>query len=142
MKTIAWAVLTLGLVGLATVPAAAQEEVGQGRPLVELERNYPNPFSSQTTIPFALSEELWADGNRPVVTVRIYNVLAQLVAIPVLQGTGEAVDNIQLDWNGTGQFAAAWDGTSSASGRDVASGIYVYQLSVNGRTQSKRMTRR
>ena len=89
MKTVAWALLTLGLLGLTPAPGHAQEQEGQDRPLVKLERNYPNPFNPETTIPFTLSEELWAEGRRPVVSLRIYNVLAQLVAVPVLQGTGQ-----------------------------------------------------
>lgn len=139
MKSPAWALMTLGLLGLlAADPAAAQE--GQDRPLVQLERNYPNPFNPETTIPFALSYELWEDGNRPVVSLRIYNVLAQLVAVPVLQGTGEPLEEVELDWNGTGRFAAYWDGMVRGTNREAASGVYVYQIRVNGFTETKRMT--
>ena len=49
-------------------------------PLVELKQNYPNPFNPATTIPFSLNGALFADGHRPKVSLRIYNVLAQLVA--------------------------------------------------------------
>ena len=140
MKTLAWALLTLGLAGLAPVPALAQEQEGQERPLVTLERNYPNPFNPETTIPFTLSEDLWADGRRPVVSLRIYNVLAQLVAVPVLLGTGDPVDATELEWNGTGSYAAYWDGKVRETNREAASGVYVYQITVNGITQSKRMT--
>lgn len=139
MKTFAWALLTLGLVGLAS-PAEAQDEAGQERPLVTLERNYPNPFNPETTIPFLLSDELWVDGRRPVVSLRIYNVLAQLVAVPVLLGTGEPVNGLELEWNGTGAYAAYWDGTVRDTHREAASGVYVYQITVNGLTASKRMT--
>jgi len=140
MKTTAWALLTLGLISLMPAPAVGQEQGGQERPLVKLERNYPNPFNPETTIPFVLSEELWAEGNRPVVSLRIYNVLAQLVAMPVLLGTGEPLVGVELEWNGTGNYAAYWDGTVRDTGREAASGVYVYQITVNGFTASKRMT--
>ena len=62
------------------------------------------------------------------------------VSVPVLEGTGEAVNSLELDWNGTGNFAAYWDGLVRDTNRRAASGVYVYQLTVNGQTQSKRMT--
>src|SRR5207244_13274559 len=65
-------------------------------PLVELKQNYPNPFNPATTIPFTLSGDLFANGHRPKVSLKIYNVLAQLVAVPILQGTGQALDNLEL----------------------------------------------
>ena len=79
-----------------------------------------------------LSTELW-DVEKPVVSLRIYNVLAQLVAIPILQGSGDVLENVELDWNGTGRFVAYWDGKVLGTGREAASGVYVYQLIVNGR---------
>ncbi len=91
MKRYAWAVLGLGLW------AAGQSAWGQDpQPAVELKQNYPNPFNPATTIPFSLSGDLFASGHRPVVSLKIYNVLAQLVAVPILQGTGEVVDNLAL----------------------------------------------
>jgi hypothetical protein len=63
------------------------------------------------------------------------------VAIPVLQGTGEKLENMPLDWNGTGRFEAYWDGRVLDTGREAASGVYVYQIIVNGRAEgSRKMT--
>jgi hypothetical protein len=133
MKFHAWAlVLSLGLL-VATTPAQAQQENRQDGS-VQLERNFPNPFNPETTIPFTLGEVFWEGGARPVVSLRIYNVLAQLVAVPVLQGTGELVENLELDWNGTGRYRAFWDGKILQTNREAASGVYVYQLIVNGRS--------
>ena len=135
MRYFAWAVALLGL--LAVNPAQAD---AQAINPVRLKQNSPNPFNPETTIPFVLSEELW-EVDRPVVSVRIYNVLAQFVAIPVLQGTGEKFDNIALDWNGTGEYEAFWDGKVLDTGREAPSGVYVYQIIVNGRAAgSKKMT--
>ncbi len=135
MRYFAWAVAVLGL--LAVNPAQADAQVTNP---VRLKQNSPNPFNPETTIPFVLSEELW-EVDRPVVSVRIYNVLAQLVAVPVLQGTGEKFENIALDWNGTGEYEAFWDGKVLDTGREAPSGVYVYQIIVNGRAAgSKKMT--
>ena len=135
MRYFAWAVAVLGL--LAVNPAQADAQVTNP---VRLKQNSPNPFNPETTIPFVLSEELW-EVDRPVVSLRIYNVLAQVVAIPVLQGTGEKFENIALDWNGTGEYEAFWDGKVLDTGREAPSGVYVYQIIVNGRAAgSKKMT--
>ena len=105
-----------------------------------MRQNSPNPFNPETTIPFVLSEELW-EVDKPVVSLRIYNVLAQLVAIPVLRRTGEKFENIALDWNGIGEYEAYWDGKVLDTGREAASGVYVYQIILNGRAAgSRKMT--
>ena len=140
MKHFAWALMSLGLLGLAATSAQAQQGGGQDRPAVQLDQNYPNPFNPETTIPFTLSPSLWDDGNQPTVSLRVFNVLAQLVAVPVLQGTGEPLNGIELSWNGTGSYAAYWDGKVRGTDRDAASGVYVYQITVNGFRDTKRMT--
>jgi len=99
----------------------------------ELGQNYPNPFNPETTIPFVLGEELFVDGGSVVVSIRIFNVLAQLVAYPVALGhaTGEGVPVDQLAYASPGRFEAFWDGNDQM-GREVASGVYLMQISVNG----------
>ena len=96
--------------------------------------NYPNPFNPETTIPFELGEDVFVDGRPAVVTIRIFNVLAQLIAHPValrhVSGAGVPVD--QLEYTQPGRHEAFWDGTDQM-GRQVASGIYLMQLTVNGR---------
>ena len=138
MRYAAWAVVVLGLV--VAIPAQVEAQGDRQGRSVELQRNYPNPFNPETTIPFRLGEELW-DIDKPVVSLRIYNVLVQLVAVPVLQGTGEKLDEMELEWNGTGRFEAYWDGKILDTGREAASGVYVYQIIVNGRSAgSMKMT--
>ena len=99
----------------------------------ELRQNYPNPFNPETTIPFVLQEGLFVDGRPAVVSIRIFNLLQQLVASPVALGhsSGEGVELIQLEYAQPGMYEAFWDGTDQ-SGRQVASGIYFVQLTVNG----------
>lgn len=136
----AWAVLGLGLLatGVGAKPLWAQ---GTPAAAVSLKQNYPNPFNPATTIPFSLAAELFTGGHRPKVSLKIYNVLAQLVAVPILQGTGEQMNNVQLSCASTTtcDFSAYWDGNVMTSGQQAASGIYIYQLVVDGQRFTKKM---
>lgn len=106
----------------------------------ELDQNYPNPFNPETTIPFTLGEELFVDGTPVVVSLRIFNILTQLVAHPVAlrHPAGEGVELNQLEFTQPGRYEAFWDGTDQ-SGRQVASGMYFMQLTVNGETAVRKM---
>ena len=139
MKGYAWAVLGLGLAAVGTRDATAQQ--ANPPPAVDLRQNYPNPFNPATTIPFVLDGQLFADGHRPKVSLRIYNVLAQLVAVPILQGSGERLDDVQLNCVAAGScaFTAYWDGKVLNSDREAASGVYLYQLVVDGVRYTRKM---
>ncbi|PYP08255.1 MAG: hypothetical protein DMD59_12755 [Gemmatimonadetes bacterium] len=143
MKLYAWAVLVGGLGG--GLVAGSEGVLGQTppAPLVELKQNYPNPFNPATTIPFTLNGDLFANGHRPRVSLKIYNVLAQLVAVPILQGTGEALTDLELTCGTAGTspcaFSAYWDGNVLNTGNPAASGVYIYQLIVDGRRFTKKM---
>lgn len=142
MKRYAYAWLLAGLALAAPQALQAQQDTSRSNQ-VELLQNYPNPFNPATTIPFRLSESLFRNGRSPVVSLRIYNVLAQLVAIPSLQASGQRLDAVELECrelrNGFCEFSAFWDGKYINSDREAASGVYVYQLIVNGRRTSRRM---
>jgi hypothetical protein len=131
----------LAIFVLAPLSLEAQQQSRTNQ--VELQQNYPNPFNPATTIPFRLSADLWASGHRPIVSLKIYNVLAQQVAVPSLQQSGQSLDNVELDCNspnnGFCDFSAYWDGFYMNSTREAASGVYVYQLVVNGQRSSRRM---
>jgi hypothetical protein len=135
------AVLVAGLV-LGT-PKAGLNQTPARTAQAELLQNYPNPFNPATTIPFRLSESVFASGHRPVVSLRIYNVLAQLVAIPTIQASGEPLVGVALECRevreGYCEFSAYWDGKYLGTDREAASGVYVYQLTVDGRRSSRRM---
>ena len=141
MTRYAWALLAGGLGLLA---GGVDGVLGQASPppLVELKQNYPNPFNPATTIPFTLNGDLFANGHRPKVSLKIYNVLAQLVATPILQGTGEELNDLELTCSSpsTGcTFNAYWDGNVGKSDQEAASGVYIYQLIVDGRRFTKKM---
>ncbi len=144
MKSFAWASVVLGLLLLA--PSRARAQDCSPKDNVALCRNYPNPFNPETFIPFRLEGGLFTSGQAPVVSIRIYNVLAQLVAVPILQGSGERLDNLPLAWNGTGNYTAYWDGKYLTTDREAASGVYVYQLSIqwveNGKARSQTFSKK
>ena len=132
------------LAGLA-VPGAAQAQTvadppDAREPGFELRQNYPNPFNPETRIPFELGETLFENGRSVRVTIRIFNVLQQLVAIPTALnhplGSGVPVEDLAYDTPGPKE--AFWNGLD-LSGRQVASGIYYMQLVVNGQSVVRKM---
>jgi hypothetical protein len=98
----------------------------------QLGQNYPNPFNPETTIPFVLGEDLFLNGSA-VVSIRIFNILTQLVAHPIALGhpSGQGVEIDRLEYSQPGRYEGFWDG-NDLQGRQVASGIYLMQLTVNG----------
>jgi len=145
MKRYAWAVMGLGLWAIGAGGAsgqgrAAEQQGTASKPAAELRQNYPNPFNPATTIPFTLGGNLFANGHRPTVSLKIYNVLAQLVAIPILQGTGQALDAQPMDCSNPAgcSYTAYWDG-NVRGGQQASSGVYIYQLVVDGQRFTKKM---
>lgn len=138
-------VLSVLLLLVCTAESVSAQDTGRGSQTrqangFQLDQNYPNPFNPETTIPFTLGEELFVDGRFPVVSVRIFNILAQLVAHPVALGhpSGAGVEVDQLEYTQPGRYEAFWDGTDR-SGRQVASGIYLMQMTVNGVSTVRKM---
>ena len=135
-------VLTLSAVAPRQAAGQGTSAAGDGRSVVALGQNYPNPFNPTTTIPFSVGPvPSCSDGGRLYrVTLRIYNVLAQLVAIPILQGTsgnaGRPVENVPLR---CGEYTAYWDGMYLRSGREVASGVYLYRVQADNATYARKM---
>ncbi len=145
-----WRALLVVLVLSAFMPSrsAAQgtsTQTGRGQGAgFELGQNYPNPVNQDTRIPFVLgnSQGCTDSGRLHRVSLRIYNLLAQLVAVPVLQGGvgnvagGEPLENLLLTCS---QYVAYWDGKYSQSAENVASGIYLFRLEVDGKVLVKKM---
>lgn len=147
--SVSFALLSMiGILALAT-PAQAQSQgrgqgvgdasSGQQASGFELEQNYPNPFNPETTIPFTLGEELFVSGQPVVVSVSIFNLLQQPIAVPLaLRHPAGEIEVQQLEYTSPGYYEAFWDGRDG-SGNQVASGVYFVRLTVNGRSQYKRM---
>ncbi|MDB4952016.1 MAG: hypothetical protein JWM27_4665 [Gemmatimonadetes bacterium] len=106
-----------------------------------LEQNYPNPVDPETWIPFYLEESLFKEGRPGVVSIRIYNILRQLVAVPTAVGhpRGDTVRVMGLRYTQSGRKVAYWDGKDLA-GRRVPSGLYYCELVVNDRSDFIRIT--
>ncbi len=85
-----------------------------------LHGNYPNPFNPTTSISFDLV-------NQGQATLIVYNVLGQVVRT--------LVDG-QLT---AGSYNVSWDGRDHA-GEQVASGLYLYRLQIENRSQTRTMT--
>ena len=135
MVRLAWPGWWLAFLVAAGSPVSAQANVLP--PRVELKENYPNPFFPATTIPFEISREVCARGHQPVVSLKIYNVLVQVVAVPTLaSGSGEKLDSLRLR---CGEHRAFWDGKYLDGKREATTGVYYYQLTVDGERFTRKM---
>jgi hypothetical protein len=86
----------------------------------ELDQNYPNPFNPVTTIGYRLQKAADID-------LAIYNIAGQ--KIRTLFKGNQSAGNYTLKWNGMNDF-----------GLQVASGVYLYQMMVDGKAlQSRKM---
>jgi hypothetical protein len=106
-------------------------------------QNYPNPFTTDTRIPFELHAEAFPEGRPAQVSMRIYNVLRELVATPTSLGhpAGDGTEVTDLDYLSQGRHEVYWNGLNR-SGAPVSAGIYLLEVSVNGRVQVVKMYRR
>ena len=137
-----WAALALVLALWSLSPKSAagqsasqpEQQQPRGRKAGTLGQNYPNPFNPETFIPFSLTCD--GGGSEHVVSLRVYNVLAQLVAIPRVQGSDLPLSNVKL---GCGDYVAWWDGKVLNTGREAASGVYIYKLEVDGQPYARKM---
>ncbi len=81
--------------------------------------NYPNPFSTITSISYELQKQTR-------VTLSIYNI------------KGELVNQLKNEFQAKGNHAYQWDGTDK-KGRKLASGVYLYSLSAGKESITKKM---
>jgi len=93
-----------------------------------LYQNYPNPFNPVTRIQYTVGSRQTkaADGSFIPITLKIYNVLGQLVRT--------LVDEEKL----AGVYQIIWDGRDEKR-MELSSGIYFYQLKVRDETVTKKM---
>jgi hypothetical protein len=90
-------------------------------PVYGLHSNYPNPFNPDTTISFVL--------EKPAkVNLSIYNVKGQKVITLCNNFVDKVNEPISYHWNGI-----------DSRGNSVGSGMYFYNLQINGGNQTKKM---
>ena len=93
----------------------------------ELYQNYPNPFNPTTTIKYSIPQTPlnppFVKGGKPggLVSLKIYNLLGR--EIKTLVDKKQAPGTYSVEFNA----------------RNLPSGIYVYQLSINGFVKTKKM---
>ena len=147
-----WVALMLVLTLSALVPresaaqgVSPQTDRSRGA-AVGLGQNYPNPFAIDTRMPFTVGDSpACTDPSRQYrVSLRVYNLLSQLVAIPTLDAGassagGESTDNVLLT---CGQYVAYWNGNFLNRDQSVPRGVYLYRLEVDGRPYVKKMFKR
>lgn len=104
-----------GLVNAGTTQSMGPVGPAQSPSTVTLESNYPNPFRGSTTISYGLPSE----GQ---VTIEVYNVTGQKVATLVNRKQGAGTHRVSFDASG------------------LASGMYMYRLTVDDVTKTGRMT--
>jgi hypothetical protein len=123
------------LLAVVMVPSASAQRPGQAA-TVSLEEPRPNPVFPAALVPFTLGSEICRDGGQPVVSLKVYNVLAQPVATLRLRGRqGEVLDERPFR---CGAHVATWDGTIAGGTRVAPPGIYYVQLNVVGQRAATR----
>ncbi|MEQ9279146.1 MAG: phosphodiester glycosidase family protein [Balneola sp.] len=80
-----------------------------------LQQNYPNPFNPTTVISFRLAQS-------GVTTLKVYDMLGREVSTLLNENMSSGTHNVPFN------------------GSNLASGIYIYQLSAKGKTITRRMT--
>ena len=135
-----WSTLMVALT-LILMPRVGTAQAGtappQKSPVAKLGQNFPNPFNPETRIPFTVggSPTCTDPSHQYKVTLRIYNALMQLVAVPVIQGGagnvagGQPLQNVLVP---CGQYVAYWNGNYLNTSKEAASGVYLAALDVDG----------
>jgi hypothetical protein len=103
------------LIGPSTVTAGMR-----GVTVAYLGQNYPNPFAAGTKIPYYIASP------------------GAQVTLSVFDAKGRLVRKLMDGWAKPGAASLNWDGMNEG-GRQVAAGMYFYQLSVGDKRWSRKM---
>ena len=87
----------------------------------ELLGNYPNPFNPSTTIRFNVNKYIYQMAD-----INIYNSIGELICV------------LNVDVRGNGTYEVKWNGKDSF-GKPVASGVYLYAISLGNTVLVKKM---
>lgn len=116
---------------------AQRREPSPKPPPISLGQNVPNPFDDDTRIPFTIGDAATCKEAAKTyrVSLRIYNLLSQVVAVPVVQGGapgGPASVPLEGAALPCGSYVAVWDGRYLSTQAPAFPGIYLYRLEVEG----------
>lgn len=118
--TVIAAQTTILNVALNPAPAAIDGPAAVAPARFALAQNQPNPFNPSTTIGFSLEE-------------------GGLVSLLVFDVSGRLVRTLANGPLARGAHAVSWDGRDDR-GQAAPAGIYLYRLTANGETTTRRMT--
>ena len=107
---------------LSDRPTLVARDAAALPPVFHLGQSYPNPFNTQTNIPFVVP----APGTS--VQLRVYNLL------------GQPIRTLVSGWLTPGYHAVPWDGLDEA-GQAVSSGVYLYRLEDGGWCVTRKMVK-
>jgi hypothetical protein len=136
-----WSALAVFVLALVLMPRDGQAQGTARKAVVTVKQNYPNPFNPETRGEFEIG--CTDVGAQYRVSVKIYNLLMQSVATPVLQGGkasvagGTALTNVLLP---CGQFTWYWNGNYQNTRKEAASGVYILVVDVSGQRVTRTMT--
>jgi hypothetical protein len=119
--------LSLPVVLNVDTTTSVQEPSEQLPFIFSLGQNYPNPFNPATTIPFQVYGSRFIVHSPIHTSLKIYNVLGQLVR--TLLDEEKQPGNYQIIWDGKDQ-----------KGNEVSSGIYFYQLKSGDYKETRKMS--
>ncbi len=118
--TITASTITLLDVGMMPASAAVEEPTAAAPARVALAQNTPNPFNPSTAISFSLPGE-------------------SAVSLAVFDVSGRLIRTLAAGVLPAGEHTVSWDGRDDR-GAAASSGIYLYRLTTNGETITRRMT--
>jgi hypothetical protein len=104
---------------LSSVTVGVEQRSNLIPTVFNLSQNYPNPFNPETEIHFDLPVT-------SVVKLEIYNML------------GQRVRELHNGLKPAGGYGVVWDGRDD-SGREVGSGVYLYQLTTDRYSATRKM---
>ena len=104
---------------LTKIPTSVVDEENNIPNGFMVSQNYPNPFNPSTTIEFAVPYKMQ-------LSIEIFNIL------------GEKVKLLYSDEFTSGNYSLVWDGKDNA-GNNVSSGVYLYKISSDNFSISKKM---
>ena len=121
---IGWIVGENGLILKYTIPVYVDNKESESTPnQFSLEQNFPNPFNPSTKIKFEIPGQ--ARNNNALVTLKVYDIL------------GNEVATLVNEEKPAGEYEIEFNPVSGI--RNLASGIYFYQLKAGNLIQTKKM---
>lgn len=141
--------LPLAVLALVLMPRVGKSQGTQPvkqKSVVSAGKVYPNPSNPESRWTFQVGDyPACSEGGKQYrVTVKILNILVQVVKVPQLEGGsggvaggGQRLEGAMLP---CGEYTAYWNGKYLDTSREAASGVYIWSATVDGKTVTQRAT--